>query len=261
MFGLLKSGLKSIAAGRTQADLGLQSPHLPNAITRVARFFYSFGGLWIAGVWYSGYVNMRTAPGSGPKLILPGTPVVGSPDRPDRKPKFANSVTQSNSQSSATSNQFVTTPSQAGRTLIALNPKQIGVPGTAVAGYLWSAPNNEKQIPGFNRARYNALLGVANSIARQFGLHITSGYRPQSTGSLHAAGIAFDMVGAMSNMKRAATWAANNPSLFQEIFIHNEGSGMHLHLGFYPDAAGIFNSGANRLVRPTATAQKHAVRK
>ena len=91
MFGTvlkgLWSGTKAVAAGRTQANLGLQSPHLPAAIVRVSRFAYSTTALWALGAWYSGYVNMRTPPGSGPKLVIGGTKI-GNPDRPDKAPKF-----------------------------------------------------------------------------------------------------------------------------------------------------------------------------
>jgi len=261
LFRGLKTGVKSIAAGRTQADLGIQSPHLPNAMVRIGRFGFTTSGLWIAVVWYTAYVNMRTEPGSGPKLVLPGMKVIGAPDRPDHKAPFPTSVSGGgNNGGGAASNstQFTTPGSSLGRQLIALNPNQLGVPGTAVPGYLWSAPNGKKQTPRFDRGTYTALLHIANIIGRQYGLRITSGYRPQSTGSLHASGLAFDMVGAMSNMKRAATWAAKNPAIFQEVFIHNEGSGMHLHLGFYPDAPRNIGVGSNRLVRPTGTPQSPA---
>lgn len=256
MWKLLTSGARAVATGNAQAKLGVQSPHLPGAFVRVGRFLYSSSILWITACWYSGYVNKRTQPGGGPQLIIGGK-VIGSPDRPDKSPNIP-TIGHDNKTAASNPNQFVTTPGKAGRKLIAISPAQLGTPGTAVAGYLWSAPNNAKQIPPFDRATYQSLLGTANSIARQYGLKITSGYRPQSVGSLHGAGLAFDMVGNLTQMKRAASWAAQNPSLFQEIFIHNEGSGTHLHLGFYPDAAGIFNAGANRYVRPGGNAQSLA---
>ena len=255
MWKLATKAVKSVAAGHAQADLGLQSAHLPNAIVRVGRFLYSGSLLWIVGVWYTGYVNMRTEPGSGPQLVLPGKRIIGPPDRPDKSPSFATSVTHSNTGAASTSTQVTTTPKVAGRSLVALGPNQLGVPGTAMPGYLWSAPNNQKQFPAFNRSRYTALSSVANKIANRYGLSITSGYRPDSVGSLHASGLAFDMAGPVNKMKAAATWAAQNPSLFQEIFLHNEGSGLHLHLGFYPDAAAIYNSRSNSMVRSTSTPQ------
>lgn len=252
MFPFLARAFKGVAAGKAQANLGVQSPDLPNAVTRIGRFLYVTSGLWIVVAWYSGYVNERTEPGSGPKLVLAGKRI-NPPDRPDRTPQFSTSITSNNQLAAASSTGFVdTTASNGTRTLIALSPNQLGVPGSAIAGYLWSAPNKDKQFPSFDRNRYQLLLGVANKIAVQFGLKITSGYRPQSTGSLHGSGLAFDMVGAMSNMKRAATWASQNPAMFQEIFIHNEGSGVHLHLGFYPNAAAIYTAAANRMSRPAA---------
>lgn len=90
VLSLLWRGTKAVAAGKTQANLGIQSPHLPNAITRVGRFLFSTSGIWIAASWYSGYVNKRTEPGSGLQLIAPGSslPIINPPDRPNRSLKF-----------------------------------------------------------------------------------------------------------------------------------------------------------------------------
>lgn len=85
--GLIGRGLKSVALGRAQGG-GLQSSHLPGAIVRLGRFFYVVSGTWIGVCWYTGYVNARTAPGSGPTLKIAG-PVISTVDRPDRNPKFA----------------------------------------------------------------------------------------------------------------------------------------------------------------------------
>lgn len=85
----LWGGTKAIAAGKAQANLGIQSPHLPAAIVRVGRFAFSTSAVWILGTWYSAYVNMRTQPGSGPKLVLPGKPIIGNPSRAEKNPKFA----------------------------------------------------------------------------------------------------------------------------------------------------------------------------
>lgn len=257
MFKLLGKGLKSVAAGKGQADLGLQSPYLPLAITRIGRFFYSTSALWIATVWYSGYVNMRTQPGTGPSLVLPGKPIVSGPDRQNKGfsvPTFGASGGAPNittnpdtfSQGSPGIQGGSQTVNGQTRTLVALGPNQIGVPGSALAGYLWSAPNNQKQMPAFSESNYMQLLSVANKIANRYGLRITSGYRPQSSGSMHAVGLAFDMVGTITHMKWAATWASQHPALFQEIFIHNEGSGIHLHLAFYPDGVKVYNTLVNK---------------
>lgn len=101
MFGTVLKGLwggtKAVAAGKTQANLGLQSPHLPAAIVRVSRFVFSTSAIWITGSWYSGYVNQRTDPGSGPKLVLPGMPVKNaSASRPEKTPKYAQGTTTPN---------------------------------------------------------------------------------------------------------------------------------------------------------------------
>lgn len=79
-------GFKALAAGNAQAKLGTQSPHLPGAVVRIGRFCYTVSAGWIALVWYTGYANMRTQPGSGPTLVLPGKPIVSTPDRPGKQP-------------------------------------------------------------------------------------------------------------------------------------------------------------------------------
>lgn len=258
MFGFLKKSAKAIATGNTQSSLGLQSPHLPGAIVRVGRFLYGTSAIWITACWYSGYVNKRTQPGGGPQLVVGGQ-VIGSPDRPDKGSNIPTITHGTAAQNQPKPTGFVPqTSDQAGRTLVAITSAQLNA-GQGINGYLWSAPNNKKQLPSFDRNRYNSLLNIANQIARQYGLHITSGYRPSDAGhSLHGSGIAFDEVGSMAQMKRAATWASQNPAMFQEIFIHNEGSGLHLHLGFYPDAAGIWNAAANKYSRPGGNAQSRA---
>ena len=87
MFGAilkgLGSGVKAVAAGNAQANLGLQSPHLPAALVRVGRFLYSAAGLWIGISWYSGYANARSDTGSGPRLVIGGK-ARNSVDRPDK---------------------------------------------------------------------------------------------------------------------------------------------------------------------------------
>jgi len=255
-------GTKNVAAGRAQASLGLQSPHLAGAFVRVGRFAYGSLAAWITFSWYTGYVNQRVpiTESWATKWIVPGggKAVISPPDRPNKKVPGLLSpggggvgvlgplgepleeLIESGAKQLGVAN-VGKVPSR-GRTLVALSPAQLGVPGTAEAGYLFSAPDGQKQKPPYNAARYQQLITVATSVAHQFGLKITSGYRPQSSGSMHGVGLAFDMVGRMSDMKRAATWASQNPGLFQEIFVHNEGSGMHLHIAFYPNAAEIFNS-------------------
>ena len=69
--------------------MGIQSPYLAGGIVRLGRFFYLTTGVWLGGVWYSAYVNERTPPGSGPRLILPGKKVISGPDRADKTPPFA----------------------------------------------------------------------------------------------------------------------------------------------------------------------------
>jgi hypothetical protein len=252
-----KTGTRAVAGGTGQSTLGIQSPQLAGEATRIGRFLYSSSLLWIAVSWYTGYVNERTKEGE-PKFIVPGSKQAKiSP--PDRKNKTIAALKGGKSSAKAIADNVgnlsapgimdvgYKSPPIKGRTLVALSPAQLGTPGTAVPGYLWSAPS--KVMPPYSAARYRELSDMAQKIASQYGLKITSGYRPGDESSLHGHGLAFDMVGSMSNMKRADSWAAQNAGLFQEIFIHNEGSGVHLHIGFYPDAAKIFNEGSNKYNR------------
>lgn len=73
MFGLIKKGVKAVGMGSAQAQLGIQSPHLPSALVRWGRFLYTVSVGWIGITWYTGYVNAHTLPGSGPTLVLPGS--------------------------------------------------------------------------------------------------------------------------------------------------------------------------------------------
>lgn len=269
----LVQGTKNVAAGRAQASLGLQSPHLAGAFVRVGRFAYGSLAAWITFSWYTGYVNQRVplSESWATQWIVPGgnRAVISPPDRPNKSVpgllggggnsgllgplgEPLEELVEAGAKQLGIAN-VGKVPSQ-GRKLVPLSPSQLGVPGTAEAGYLFSAPDGQKQKPPYNAARYRALVGVASSIAHQFGLKITSGYRPQSGGSMHSVGLAFDMVGRVSDMKRAATWAAQNPGLFQEIFVHDEGSGMHLHIAFYPNGAEVFNSKSAMYSRATQRA-------
>ena len=103
MLGKLWFNTKAYAKGQRSRYFAPQSPHLPGALTRVGRFLYTASAGWIAVAWYSGYVNMRTSPGSGPQLILPGThKVIGPPDRADKSPPWAGNSSNSSNTSSAT---------------------------------------------------------------------------------------------------------------------------------------------------------------
>lgn len=267
---LFGKGVRTVATGKTQASLGLQSPHLPSAAVRLGRFGYMGFGSWILFGWYTGFVNQRLPQNESwvTKFILPGSrkKVISSPDRPNKTISLlgaasggllgpAGAPLEELAEGAAKGLGIPISNTQAkGRSLVALSPTQLGVPGTAVAGYLWTAPNGEKQLPPYNRERYLGLMSIAQKIAQTYGLKVSSGYRPGSTAAggshdLHNSGVAFDLVGSMNSMKRAAVWASQNPGMFQEIFIHNEGSGMHLHIGFYPDAASIFSAPSARYRR------------
>lgn len=88
-------------------------------------------------------------------------------------------------------------------------------------------------------------LGLANRVASKFGLHITSGYRtPEHNAAVggvpnsdHTHGSpgnpgAIDLVGPVPAMYRALAWALKNIPLRQAL-VHDVGSGLHLHLGFF----------------------------
>ena len=96
----------------------------------------------------------------------------------------------------------------------------------------------------------------ANKIAGMFGLHTSSSYRtPQHNaavggvpGSLHTHGSlrnpgAIDMVGPVAQMNQAAAWARANIPGIQEVLVHDAGSGLHLHLGFFAKGGKVHKSG------------------
>lgn len=81
---LASKAVKSIATGNAQADMGLHSPELPSGIDRLGRFLYTVSAGGILITLYTAFVNTRTAPGSGPTLVLPGARDGGyGPSRPD----------------------------------------------------------------------------------------------------------------------------------------------------------------------------------
>ena len=81
---------------------------------------------------------------------------------------------------------------------------------------------------------------AAQSIASRFGLNVSSSYRtPEHNAevggvpnSFHTKGLAFDFSGSNSQMQAAKAWANRHPEMFQEVLVHDVGSGMHLHLAF-----------------------------
>lgn len=82
-----RNGVKAVAAGKTQAELGLQSPELPTAMVRLGRAGYVSSAVWIILSWYTGYCNERTKEGEW-KFVLPGSnaKVINPPDRPNKAP-------------------------------------------------------------------------------------------------------------------------------------------------------------------------------
>lgn len=86
--------------------------------------------------------------------------------------------------------------------------------------------------------------GWAQTIANQFGLRHTSGYRdphanrkaggvPNSKHTrrdAHGNPLANDYVGSMAQMKAAREWALANGA--EDAIIHDAGSGLHLHVEY-----------------------------
>lgn len=85
LFSKMGATAKAVAAGQAQQKLGLQSPQLPSSLVRIGRFLYVATVGWVGVCYYTGYVNARTTPGSGPTLLIPGTggPATQSVSRPD----------------------------------------------------------------------------------------------------------------------------------------------------------------------------------
>lgn len=115
-----------------------------------------------------------------------------------------------------------------------------------IPGYLWSVPENARIMPPFNQRTYNELSSIVAKLSSQFGLTIIAGHKEGQNETLQGNGLAFDLAGEVSKMKRLARWAIERPQAFQEVFILDEGEGMHLHLGFYPDAAKILGDKSKR---------------
>jgi cell wall-associated NlpC family hydrolase len=86
ILGAIKKVGKAVATGNAQSELGIQSPHLPSAMSRLGRFAYITSAGWIGITWYTAYANVHTQAGSGPTLVLPGVNSKngsGSPSRSD----------------------------------------------------------------------------------------------------------------------------------------------------------------------------------
>ena len=95
----------------------------------------------------------------------------------------------------------------------------------------------------------------AGAIARKFGLRITSGYRDPKRnaaaggvpGSLHTHGSpsnpgAIDLVGAPADMYKALAYARAKIKGLKEALVHDAGSGLHLHLGFFEKGGKVARS-------------------
>lgn len=91
-----------------------------------------------------------------------------------------------------------------------------------------------------DRQLFEPRMQAAQVIANRFGLKVTSDYRsPEHNAqvggvpnSLHTRGLGFDLTGTPAQMNKAKAWAESHPEIFQEVLVHDVGSGLHLHLGF-----------------------------
>lgn len=110
-----------------------------------------------------------------------------------------------------------------------------------IPGYI-GPPANMKQL-GDNAWVDSHTLAVASLLAKKFGLTLQSAYRSIShnaavggvEGSLHTHGSPRNP-GALDftpPSQRALAWAIKHIAGLQEAMIHDAGSGMHIHLGFF----------------------------
>lgn len=104
-------------------------------------------------------------------------------------------------------------------------------------------------------------LGIAAALAQMFGLSISSSYRSPAynasvggvPGSLHTHGSpsnpgAIDFTGSGGAMSAALAWAIAHLHP-QEAMIHDVGSGLHLHLGFFAKGGVIGDKRRHHLAR------------
>lgn len=102
-------------------------------------------------------------------------------------------------------------------------------------------------------------LAIQKTLAQWFGLSASSGYRSPShnaavggvANSLHTHGSAgnpgaIDLVGPLDSMKAASLYAAKNLHPIENL-IHDVGSGLHLHLGFFKKGGVVGGDGGSVL--------------
>lgn len=114
--------------------------------------------------------------------------------------------------------------------------------------------NGISQTVGFNENDYNKRLQSITVIARSFGLGITSGKRtaaenaaaggvPNSMHLVENGALAFDASSGPGPIspeeRRFYEWAKSRPDLFQDVLLHNSGSGWHVHVEFRPEVTTI----------------------
>ena len=136
------------------------------------------------------------------------------------------------------SNQSVSAPATSKAASAASFSQALGkADGIPVAAYRAAQPvQNGHLVQSLFAPRQQA----AQSIASRFGLNVSSSYRtPEHNAevggvpnSFHTKGLAFDFSGSNSQMQAAKAWANRHPEMFQEVLVHDVGSGMHLHLAF-----------------------------
>lgn len=245
MSQLAAAGVAQLVATAKNA---LSKPDKPSMLVRLGRVSYSVNGAALLVVLYTGWRNERVAQGDKPNIPIPGlSKLTGSgwqgAARGDAPPPSGVTV----GANAAPGNPAVTPGSGVGAGGVgAGNTKhpplvRFSMPGAVLA---FTAPNGAKKHTAYNGSDYQTRLNHAQTIANLFHLRITSGYRSaahdraqgRNYHSFHEDGLAFDMVGTMAEMRKGAEWASKRNDLFQEVLLHNEGSGLHLHLAFWPDA-------------------------
>lgn len=194
-------------------------------LVKLARGIFSSALGSIGFFWYTGWRRERVAAGSG-KFPFPGLSKLAA--------QFAPSLADATFPDEITGTGNTTKN----------KTKQQLEPGLTGPGQVAPGTTTKTKHEPFDPIRYNARYHTAQRIGNQFKLEITSGHRSVAhnaavngvPNSLHIDGLAFDYVGTISNMSRAMRFAQDHPEIFSEVFVHNVGSGIHLHLAFWPGA-------------------------
>lgn len=146
------------------------------------------------------------------------------------------------------------TPEDADKPLELAGAASGAIAGAAEGAKTGVGANGVSEREQYNERDYNARLQAITQVGASFGLHVTSGKRSDAEnsnangvgGSLHlvsSGALAFDLSsgpGPVSpNERRMYEWANTRPDIFQEVLLHNSGSGWHVHVAFRPGVTSI----------------------